>query len=209
MARKFSPSELCKVVHNTKEMKTKLTRKHGIIIGIGLIVFGIGLALIALVASWANQPVVQDIKTQGSPALTKLPQSQAVHTKFYSATVPGDYQVQVSVNQNDTNLVQAVAFNSTPPKLQVAVTTNLLPSDGLQGVADYHFRAISHTQYAVFTNPNFPPGSKAFKKTSGASELALFIINNNRYASIVVTGNGSEDQLLNLLASFYGSWEWL
>lgn len=172
---------------------------------LGLFVAG-GVAL----NRWANTPTgetihINDTSDSSSPG---QPQYQAVRTAYFYTEVPQSWHVQEDVDKVNRNRLHVVTFTPSGVSDQIAITSDLLPADQLDGVADYHLRVSDSAQYAGLTDADFPAGAKAFQRTSGQTEYVVFITHAGRYASIAATGTDTPDHLLALLKRVMQHWTW-
>jgi hypothetical protein len=187
------------------------SRKHKIVSVLFLFLVGaLGVAVILLVR-WASQPVVQTINVQSSPttAVVETGKLQTITTPYFSTEVPEALRVQKTENTTNPALVQISVFESKNGGRQLGITSNVLPAEGVKGVADYNYRAKKTDIYKQSTLPTAPAGSVTFESVTGQREIATFIKHESRYASVVVTGTVStREQLLSLHDQVLSAWNW-
>lgn len=162
----------------------------------------------AVILRWASQPVEQNISIQ--PPSRPIEQSpQTVQTVYYSFRAPAAFRVHSSGDTNNPHILHTQVFSAGTTDQQIGVTTNLLPSDGLAGVADYNLRVRSSAHYQLISDLPLPAGSRGFRSLVAPGELTLFMVHGDRYSSVTVSGSGSSASLQPLFSTVYGSWQWL
>ncbi|HUS26094.1 MAG TPA: hypothetical protein VMY99_01980 [Nevskiaceae bacterium] len=186
-------------------MRLRVKPKYLTLLGIATVA-GIG---IWFGLQWASKPVEESV-TASAPAPTPVAATpdQAVTTKFFTTAVPATYRVQISSHVNNADLVQVFANKKTASDEQIGITTNLLPSDGLAGVADYNYRRSKPGDYSVLPSADLQANSTLFQSRTGAAELTLFTTYGPRYASVAITGGKQSEQITRLQALCH-TWKWL
>ena len=135
---------------------------------------------------------------------------KAVSTKFYKTEVPESYRVQLATNPENPNMISLLAYDSQKDRIEIGITTNLLPDGNLLGVPDYNLRVNKPAEYLSVNDPTLPTGSKLFrKKNAQRPEYVLYMVRGDRFASVMVTGDVSLTQLENLLRHVQTKWQWL
>ncbi len=160
---------------------------------------------------WGNSPSRKTVVVSTTRPEDSLPKpDQTVTTPFFTTHIPDGFRIETTQNPANTSMVHMTAFAIGGGDLQVGITSSLLTSEGLSGVADYNFRLKTPDQYEQTKSTLFPPGSVSFRKLNGPPETTVFIVHNNRYASVVVGGNVVDstkiDTTLSILAN---NWKWL
>ncbi len=188
-------------------MKLLARKRDKVIAALGVIVI-IGIIGAIALNHWANSSSTQMITIKDTPVSNtpSKPEYQPLQTAFFSTQVPKTWHIQGGLQANSTT-VQEVAFAPSGSNGQVGFTSDVLPSDGLAGVGDYHLRTSDPT-YTSFTDPSFPASALAFKNVAGPLNYTAFITHGNRYAAISVSDEGSPDDAIALLRTILGHWSW-
>lgn len=187
------------------------SRKRKIVSGVFLVLIGALVIAVIVLVRWASQPVVQTINIQSPPStsVVETGKLQTITTPYFSTEVPEALRVQKTENKSNPSLVQISVFESKNGGRQLGITSNVLPTEGIKGVADYNYRAKKTDIYKQTTLPAAPAGSVTFESVTGQREIATFIKNDSRYASVVVTGTMStREQLLVLHDQVLSAWNW-
>lgn len=162
-----------------------------------------------LLLRWANSPVTQRVISTDIANQTDANETIDITTDYYRTKLPADYRVELNPNPNDATMLQLSAFPSDDGRVQVGITTALLPTDGLNGVADYIYRIKQTATYIPISTTVFSGDSHEFQK-QGGGELSAFVINGGRYASITVSGEGTTDDDLRVVQQLIAAnWNWL
>lgn len=160
---------------------------------------------------WANSPVKQRIVNESISAPTTEPTNATIDVKtdYFSTKLPAEYRVEVAKNPTNPKMVNVSAFTSKESQTQVGITTAPLPTEGLQGVADYEYRMKEKKLYTQLKSTLFSSDSFDFEKIGGG-EFTTFIVQNDRYASITVSGQGiSINELQALRQIIAAHWAWI
>lgn len=166
---------------------------------------------IKLVADWANSPTIQTVSTSTPSVTTDEPVAdKVISTDFFTTKISGNYNVQKALNNSNANLVQISAFKSEDTNTQIGITSNILPSEGLVGVADYNYRVKRTDVYEPVVIDGLKDNAAAFKTHSAGEEVTIFLVNGSRYASLVATSASSEfGDLIKIVSQLTDSWTWL
>lgn len=135
----------------------------------------------------------------------------AISTQYYSTTIRGSYRVlQRDSKGSGQVLDRFIATTSgTADKCQLAVTIAILPSDGLQGVADVNYRMTRPELFAVINLEAAPEGSLVFRGSS-PDELDVFMVYDTRYAAIALSSTeGGGTKCGDSMSSVLDAWRWL
>lgn len=190
-------------------MTRKMTRKWKII---AVIVIALIITVVAVnyIVQWANSPSNQPVTITTTTTQPAVIQNQTLSTDFFTTAIPSDFKVQVNKNQKDPTMVQVSAFQAHGVGTQIGITTAPLTSEGLTGVASYLYRIRNHQLYEQIPNTVFPNGSTTFRALTGDGEVTAFLVNSGRYASVAVSGGGTNnpeiDSLITVIAK---TWKWL
>jgi hypothetical protein len=176
------------------------------LIALALCLF-IGSLAIYLFIAWANQPVEQTIGSPPSTNVTPDITLKMIRTTQYTTKINEDFREQTTENPSRPGLIQTLLFDTKETGAQVGITVSHLPTDGLQGVADYNLRVTTPDTYKPFTDVWLPADSHAFQKVSG-NELSLFLSHTDRYASITVSNHDISTMTI-LLKTVVDNWQWL
>lgn len=172
-----------------------------------LLILGLATVPLVLFNRWASQPSNQSIIVGGGTGGGKpVPKFQTLKTGYFSVKVLSDWRIRNELDHAASSrlhiLVYAPSGNS-----QAAITSDLLPPDGLNGVADYHLRATDVSTYAEVKEPSYDFVTKAFKTRTSIGET-VFMVRNGRYASLTLSGQETPKQLSSLLNIMLNSWQW-
>jgi hypothetical protein len=133
-----------------------------------------------------------------------LPKDQPLTTPLFTTVVPPDYKITDNSNSNTPNKVQIVAYGSGSDQTNIGFTSDMLPSDGIYGVADYKMRRTETSGYTLVPPDGFAGAEYVFRKSTEQPEMTAFVLNGDRYLSIAITG-GTEslqaEQLQRILTS--------
>ncbi len=159
---------------------------------------------------WANSPVKQRVTTVDTTTTTQSEQDPVdVTTPYFSTKLPAGYRVETAKNPNNPTMLQVSAFTTRDSQPQVGITTATLPSDGMQGVADYQYRAKEVTIYNPMKSVLFSSDSFEFEKIGGG-EFTTFLVQGTRYASITVSGEAATTESMQSLRQFIAAhWFWV
>lgn len=176
------------------------------IIASSILVVVVGVATWGLL-NWANSPVKRQIVVSNSDASSNTT-TQDVATEYFATKLPNNYRVQTDDNPTDKAMVQMTAFAKDGNGAQVGITSALLPTSGLDGVADFLFRIRRTDLYEQVATVGFTNGT-TFRKKDG-SELTTFITEGQRYASIAISGDTVDsDKVTALRTTVSTNWRWL
>ena len=181
--------------------------RRGIIAALIVIVSAVGTWYLL---DWANSPVKQRV-TSTDTTTTIEPEENPVEvsTPYFSTKLPAEYRIQTTKNPNNPTMIQVSAFTTRDTQPQVGITSATLTSDGIQGVADYQYRAKETTIYNPMKSALFSSDSFEFEK-KGGSEFTAFLIQGTRYASITVSGEGVTTESMQSLRQFIAAhWYWI
>ena len=180
-------------------------KKRLIIITIILIIIGLGSWTFI---KWANSPVRQQISidsSSNSPSVT----NQDIATDFFTTKVPGNFRIQVASNPTKPEMVQLTAFEQQGGSIQIGITSTILPSDNLQGIPDYLFRTKRDDLYSPVPSSGFDLSNPSFEN-KGGDEVTTFVIHNDRYASITISGKAiNSDEIASIRLLLAENWRWL
>lgn len=162
-----------------------------------------------LLLRWANSPVTQRVISTDIATQSDANDTTDVTTEYYTTKLPANYRVDMNPNPSDPHMLQLSAFPTDDRRVQVGITTALLPADGLNGIADYIYRVKQTATYVPVTTLVFSGDSREFQK-QGGGELSSFVINGSRYASITISGEGTTDSDLQAIQQLIAAnWHWL
>lgn len=165
-----------------------------------------------LLVRWMNEPVEQTVTVSSSPvsqAVKPTTSDQEVTTAFFTTKAPSTFTVRKTDNPSNPLLLQMNVFEAKAGGRQVGITSNVLPSEGIPGVANYNYRVKKPETYKKITFADAPSGSTTFEATSGERELTTFFANGKRYASVTITGNtATQQQLHELMKQILTNWTW-
>lgn len=187
-----------------------MSRKWKVITSASLACFVIIGACVLM--QWANSPARRIINTthdnNTASSTTKPP--ELISTAFFTTRIPSGFRIQTTENATSPSMLQLTAFATYGSDVQIGITTAPLPHEGLTGVADYLYRLKSDQVYEQITPIAFPAGSPTFRKQTNGTELTSFLLNNGRYASVVVTSSSTDMATLGSIVGIMAeNWEWL
>jgi hypothetical protein len=160
---------------------------------------------------WANSPAVGNIENVPATTQTNQETKQPLDTPYFSALLPGQYQVTETTNNKATGLLQILANEQIKQGISIGITTAPLPTDGLAGIGDYVLRDRSSTSYKRVDIQGAPNDSVAFSTTEGSTNpnICLFLTHGGRYVSVAISGpSHTYDQLAEKLSQVITSWQW-
>lgn len=189
--------------------KLLATRKRKLL-ALAVVVTAIGILVAAnAISEWINSPSGETIHIQtGTASPSGLPVEQAIRTSYFYTEIPQGWHVREYTDKSVPSRLEMVAFTPSGVSSQIAITIDLLPSNQLVDIADYHYRASNTAEYKSFTDPNFPAGTQGFQKTTTETEYTVFIVHRERYASVSVSGADTSDRLLAILQHALQHWVW-
>ncbi|TAK89700.1 hypothetical protein EPO04_01175 [Patescibacteria group bacterium] len=171
-----------------------------------------GIMVGVLFYGWANSPSSQAIKVdnqdtaQANQADTTL---QPISTKFFTIQLPANYKTQTNSLPGRTPLIQLFSYEPHSGGVQVGVVSDLLPPEGLSGVADYNLRKTKPAEYKVIAVPGGNKYVRALFTLHDQSELSAYLVNGSRYASVTVSGPQNQPALLQKrLDETLQTWQW-
>lgn len=169
------------------------------------------LAIVIMVGRiiyWANQPSVTSISSPTVRITEPELQPTPLDTPFFSTLIPAGYTTQNNSNPDDPTSLQLLAYKTGVNGTDIGFTSNLLPSDGIYGIADYKLRRSEGSGYSLIPPDGFSGAEYVFRKTKEKPEMTAFIVHENRYLTVAITG-GTEslqaEQLQQVLANL--SWK--
>ena len=183
------------------------TRVVWIVSGV-IVVAGLGLGT-WLWASGSSEGTVH----VGTPATTLVtPQNPLVlSTPYFSTTLPAGFVINRQ-SQKPSPVVDftLVATTSATIDEQFAVTVGTIPSDDIQGNADYNLRITKPDVYVRITFDGLPAGATAFRTRTEPSELTIFWPHNSNYAELAcsTSGGATYNQLTAVCVHVLQAWKW-
>lgn len=174
-----------------------------IVVGVLLILIAAIVAVIAWTIYWANQPNITTISAPSIPA-PQEPEQQPFVTPFFTTLIPAGYKTQDNSNSSNPNSVQILAFGSGAQHTDIGFTSNLMPNDGIYGVAEYKMRRTEGSGYTLVPPDGFGEAEYVFRKRGTEPEMTAFVVHDNRYLIIAVTGATESlqaEQLQRILTS--------
>lgn len=171
------------------------------------------LVSVVVVYFWANQS--QSVVPQAQPTTnqTTAPDTSqlAISTQYYNTVVSGSFRVlQRESKPSDQILDRFIAVSTTfSDKCQLAITIVSLPSDGLQGVADVHYRISNPDLFSKVDLTFAPEGSLVFRGNK-PDELDVFMLHGDHYASVALSStDGGSTKCGDAMPSILDKWHWL
>jgi hypothetical protein len=167
---------------------------------------------------WANSPT----STMGSIQQPSAVEGEVIQiepkafsTSFYATKVPNNYRLKSS-NEFQTGPILAQTLYSSAssePGLQIAdqlgISVGEMPPEGLQGVSAVMFRSRKPDLYQPMVYDWLPSGSVAFSQIGSDAEISVFMTEDSRYASVVVSGSSARSQpMTDVLKNVIQSWQW-
>ena len=165
------------------------------------------LGVIGWIIYWANQPNLTSGTVMPPPPIQALPEDQPLTTPFFSALIPPGYKIDDTSNPNTPDKLQVVVYGSGQDTTNIGFTSNLLPTDGIYGVADYKMRRTETSGYTLVPPDGFTGAEYVFRKSTEQPEMTAFVLNDNRYLSIAITG-GTESLQAEQLQRILNSLVW-
>jgi len=189
-------------------MRQSWGRKQKILVAMVVLVTASALGVVAL-NNWANTPDSRSVRVMAvDDAQQKAPDFTDIHTPYFSTVVQTSWETHASIDEAQKTRYHLVAHAPAGGHGNLAITSDILPADGLSGVADYHLRVSQTADYSSFNDDSFPKGTKAFTHSADSSECALFMAQTGRYVSVVVSREMSFEDSLLLLKQVLTHWEW-
>ena len=171
-----------------------------------VIILVIAVPAITWLNHWSSAPAATTIHVaQPASSTSAKPAYKALSTAYFSTEIPSDWQPRAAATVNGR--IQQVAVAPPGVSGQLGLTSAVLPSDGLSGVADYKLRISDAATYNRLSDAALPAGSEIFQ-TAGSSDYTTFLIHNGRYAAISISGLESGSDAHNLLLHLLASWQW-
>lgn len=172
-------------------------------LGVGSII----LLLIIFAALWLTT------STAPSVAIKNEPKKQAtgsdfitINNQWFTTRVPNGFKL-IST-PIDNNLLSLVYVSTGARSGQVAIKINVLPNDGLDGVADYNLRIKNQESYVKHAIGGWPVDVITFINND-YSETTAFWVNKKVYATISASGADGSVSATNLaLSQIIDSWQW-
>lgn len=161
---------------------------------------------------WANSPSKQTtiINSDTDTSSTIIKPDTVVTTNIFTTHIPSGFRFQIASDPHDSSRIQVTAFSTQKTDMQIGIVAAPLPYDGLNGVADYLYRLKTPDSYESIDSVAFPAESPTFRKKNNGSELTSFIMRNNQYCSVVVSGsNVSTATLDSVMYTLAKNWRWL
>lgn len=137
---------------------------------------------------WANQPSGTTINIPTVRVSKPEPQPISLDTPYFSTLIPAGYSTQDNSDPNNPSSVQILAYKTGVEGTDIGFTSNSLPSDGIYGVADYKMRRSEGSGYTLIPPDGFGGAEYVFRKTKEKPEMTAFVVHNDRYLTIAVTG---------------------
>lgn len=187
-----------------------ITKKKVIKSIIFVSVMGLLLAGLLLFYMWTKSPSVSQDETPQAEVVGVQSQKeiQKIETRFFITQVPIEYKVEIQDSSVRPSLVQASAYNYRLPVSQIGFVTDLLPPEGITGVANYNYRVSAETGYEKQEYDD--PDTIVFKKKDNTEITAFKLHTNGRYVSISLSSQGShQDKMNQLFKDIDQSWRWL
>lgn len=178
------------------------------VIILATIVICISIGLVAL-WRWASGPVESTI-TANPPQQSTANTLQQMDTEYFYTHLPTDYRVEKE-SKLQGPLVRISATQQTAKGLQVGITSAVLPTGGIQEVADYHLRTTQKELYATLDLSPLPQYSKAFITTPGTTpiQVTVFMEHAGHYASVTVSSySNTKDMVIQRLQQIIADWNW-
>lgn len=174
------------------------------VVTIFLILFAVAVYIFV---QWANQPNTRTVSV-ASTSSDSAPMDQTVDTPLYTFTLPANFRVETSTHPTIATTSQLTAYEKQGNGIQVGITTNSLPPEGLNAVADYLYRTKNTDLYQTRQDSPFSD-ARSFIRTDGTKEVSNFIVHAPLYVSITVSSNAANiDQIKEVEANISASWEW-
>lgn len=168
----------------------------------------VALLIIATVVYFnhvGEQPVTDTINSP-SVALPTRPSSQTENltTPYFTTLLPAGWKQSPT---SAAGRVSVLALGPADTAEQIAIVSDVLPSGGLNGVADYNLRKNDTATYTVLRATGLPAGSITFQSTTGGLNDTLFMVEAGRYASLSVSA-GDPQTAISLLKTVSQQWSW-
>lgn len=91
---------------------------------------------------------------------------------------------------------------------QMAVTVAIMAEERLADLSDVKVRMLQPDTYALTQKSYAPPNSLVISRVDG-TETAIFMKQGSRYASVVVSGSATRQQILDQgLQTVVANWAW-
>lgn len=171
-----------------------------------------GLAIGVLLYGWANSPSSQSIKvgdqtgTSDNQVDTRL---KTLSTDYFTVQLPANFKTQTNGLPGSSQLVQILSYEPYSGGVQVGIVSNILPSGGLSGVADYNYRKTKAAEYIPISLPSGNASTRALFRHYDQSELSAYLVNGSRYASVTVSGPPEQSTILQKrLEETLQTWQW-
>ncbi|MEK7603396.1 MAG: hypothetical protein AAB459_04115, partial [Patescibacteria group bacterium] len=148
---------------------------------------------------WAQQPIVaRPINTNSVQSASS--ETIPYNTGLFATLISGDF-VEKSANNkpNPPLLGQFLLRHRVSTYIeQIAITVGVLPSGGLNEVADVKLRRSQPENYTLLPGQTFAPVGSVSFATNLKNETAIFWPHDNKYAVVVVRGAADRPGLSSL-----------
>jgi len=192
-------------IKKTVKSQNKVRKKRLVLLSLLILVAVLPLLVFN---HWANQPSSQQIIISNPPVTDAKPKFKIFKTEYFSVLVPTGWRISTEIDRNIPSRLHVLAY-AAQGNSQAAITSDLLPSEGLSGIGDYILRATDTSRYIPVKADSLPVGSKFFKSTSGVAESTVFMTHGNRYLSLTTSGQDTPEESFSLLNKMSGSLKWV
>lgn len=162
---------------------------------------------------WSNQPVTTKITVEQNVKGATTPDYalKSYANSYFSANMPARFSNRTSITgRGQPTLLQqlfSAPGSSSSFADQLAITVGVLPTGGVQNVADVQLRARTPS-YVPLTFSWLTTGT-AYERTDEGYELDIFLTHGQDYAAIVLTGlMSSKEQLTHEMQLLVTSISW-
>lgn len=152
-----------------------------------------------------SQAVISPAKTTDQARPAERPQN--VQTKQFTTQIPAGFRATVTESPRDSSITYVSAISTKDPGTQIGITSEPLPSDGLDGISGYLYRVRSPDIYDHISLQTLPKGTPVFRAKSGTPETTSFLVHSNRCVVIAITSASQEVE--NTLETITKNWQWL
>jgi hypothetical protein len=174
---------------------------------------GVGLGLLGL-NRWMNSPAATTTATlassQAQGVLGSSAELQPFETAYFTTEIPASLRSKTSTENSRGAIMGSYLWGAIKPTLddQVGVTIGKLGSSTLGELSAVKLRQNNTALYVAAPLEGAPAGALVYRRTD-TYETAVFWQQNDRYASVVVSGQQQRAaELDQTVHAILGNWSW-
>lgn len=162
---------------------------------------------------WSQPPSTNKVTVARRPQEDVLGSSTTIRTwstLYFTSAYPSNFRIRNTNEVTQGNRLGQYMLSSTSIDKtdQLAVTVAIMPEDKLADLSDIKVRLLQPDMYIVTQKAYAPSGALVISRVDG-TETAVFMKQGNRYASVVVSGSSTRQQILEQgLQTVVANWLW-